>query len=78
MAANKPCDGEKVVEKPWYSAYPAPKTTAATITRKTLLSWMSEGKVAGKDFVLIDLRRVDFEVRPSVLLRLSVSALYSC
>jgi len=29
---------------------------------------MLEGKVAGKDFVLVDLRRTDFEVRPSVLI----------
>ena len=32
------------------------------MTRETLLSWMQEGKVAGKDFVLVDLRRTDFEV----------------
>jgi hypothetical protein len=28
-----------------------------------LLSWIEKGKLAGKYFVLIDLRRTDFEVR---------------
>jgi len=68
MATTNLSIGERVVEKPWHAAYPAPKTTAAVITRESLLSWMLEGKVAGKDFVLVDLRRTDFEVRPSVLI----------
>jgi hypothetical protein len=68
MATSNHSVGEPVVEKPWHAAYPAPKTTAAVITRETLLSWMLEGKVAGKDFVLVDLRRTDFEVRPTVLI----------
>ncbi|MCJ1409510.1 hypothetical protein MMC19_003591 [Ptychographa xylographoides] len=61
MATRNLSVGEEVVEKPWHAAYPAPKTTAAVITRESLLSWMLEGKVAGKDFVLVDLRRTDFE-----------------
>ena len=68
MATSNPTVGEPIAEKPWHAAYPAPKTTAAVITRESLLSWMLEGKVAGKDFVLVDLRRTDFEVRPSVLI----------
>jgi hypothetical protein len=68
MATSNPSVGEPVAEKPWHAAYPAPGTTAAAITRETLLSWMLEGKVAGKDFVLVDLRRTDFEVCPSVLI----------
>jgi arsenical-resistance protein 2 len=60
--------GEQVVEKQLHAAYPAPKATAAAITRESLLSWMLEGKRAGKDFVLVDLRRTDFEVRASVLI----------
>jgi arsenical-resistance protein 2 len=48
--------------KPWYAAYPAPQITASSVTRETLLSWMKEGKRAGKDFVLVDLRRTDYEV----------------
>jgi arsenical-resistance protein 2 len=50
-------------EKPWYAAYPAPKVAASVITRETVLSWMLKGKVGGKDFVLVDLRRMDYEVR---------------
>jgi arsenical-resistance protein 2 len=51
------------VPKPWYAAYPVQRSAAATVTREALLSWMEKGKVAGKDFVLVDLRRTDFEVR---------------
>ncbi|PVH68964.1 hypothetical protein DL98DRAFT_440056 [Cadophora sp. DSE1049] len=61
MATSNPSVGDRTPEKPWHAAYQAPKTTAAVITREDLLSWMSEGKVAGKDFVLVDLRRTDFE-----------------
>ncbi|KUJ16666.1 Rhodanese-like protein [Mollisia scopiformis] len=49
------------VESPWYAEFPEPKATATTITRITLLSWMTEGKLAGKDFVLVDLRKADYE-----------------
>jgi hypothetical protein len=48
--------------KPWYTAYPTPQITASSVTRETLLSWMKDGKRAGKDFVLVDLRRTDYEV----------------
>ena len=49
-------------EKPWHAAYPAPKITAGTVTREVVLSWIQEGKIPSKDFVLLDLRRTDFEV----------------
>ncbi|KAF2802898.1 uncharacterized protein BDZ99DRAFT_503598 [Mytilinidion resinicola] len=78
MATSNHSVGEPVVEKPWHAAYPAPKTTAAVITRETLLSWMLEGKLAGKDFVLVDLRRTDFEggtIRGSI--NLPTQSLYS-
>ncbi|KAL4892741.1 Rhodanese-like domain-containing protein [Aspergillus ambiguus] len=48
-------------EKPWHAAFPAPRNTAASITREEVLQWMREGKQAGKDYVLVDLRRNDFE-----------------
>lgn len=68
MTASNPIFGEPVAEKPWHAAYPAPKITAAAITRESLLSWMLEGKVVGKDFVLVDLRRTDFKVSLKVLI----------
>ncbi|GAB1199023.1 hypothetical protein APSETT444_008355 [Aspergillus pseudonomiae] len=48
-------------EAPWHAAYPAPRTTAAKLPRQELLQWLKEGKQPGKDFVLVDLRRADFE-----------------
>jgi hypothetical protein len=50
-------------EQSWYAALPAPKTTARSIIRTHLLSWLKKDKVAGKDFILVDLRRTDFEAR---------------
>jgi arsenical-resistance protein 2 len=53
---------------PWHAAYPAPKNQEpASMTRDTLLEMIkNDGRVAGRDFVLVDLRRVDHEVRDSV------------
>lgn len=49
-------------EVPWHAAYPAPKSTVASLPRHELLQWFRDGKKAGKDFVLVDVRRTDFEV----------------
>ncbi|KAJ5779691.1 hypothetical protein N7457_007411, partial [Penicillium paradoxum] len=39
-----------------------PATTAAgSISRLELLRWFQQGKKTGKDFILVDLRRTDFE-----------------
>ncbi|KAJ9161177.1 hypothetical protein NKR19_g2547 [Coniochaeta hoffmannii] len=43
-------------------AYPAPKTDAPSITRDAVLEMLRNGRdTAGKDFVLVDLRRADHE-----------------
>ncbi|KAJ5650116.1 arsenate reductase (Arc2) [Penicillium longicatenatum] len=44
--------------QPWHAAYPAPKCTAPVLSRLEVLKWLREGR---KDFVLVDLRRADFE-----------------
>lgn len=49
-------------EQPWHAAYPAPRNTADSLPRHELLQWFRDGKQPGKDFVLVDLRRTDFEV----------------
>ncbi|CRL19553.1 Rhodanese-like [Penicillium camemberti] len=48
-------------ELPWHAAYPAPRGAASSISREELLQWIREGKQAGKDFLLVDLRRTDYE-----------------
>ncbi|KAH8911205.1 Rhodanese-like protein [Coniochaeta sp. PMI_546] len=54
--------GTTAVSPPWHAAYPGPKTEASSITRETVLDLLRAGKnVAGKDLVLIDLRRIDHE-----------------
>jgi arsenical-resistance protein 2 len=49
-------------EIPWHAAFPAPRGVAPSISREELLQWIRGDKQAGKDFVLIDLRRADYEV----------------
>lgn len=53
---------DKDAPPPWHAAYPAPQSTPAALPREELLQWFREGKQAGKDFVLVDVRRTDFEV----------------
>lgn len=49
---------------PWHAAYPSPRTTnPQTITRATLLEKLRAGQRPGVDFLLVDLRRTDHEVR---------------
>ncbi|KAI9373589.1 Rhodanese-like domain-containing protein [Aspergillus egyptiacus] len=45
---------------PWHALYPAPRSAAVHIRREELLHWFRLGKQAGRDFVLVDLRRADF------------------
>jgi arsenical-resistance protein 2 len=52
-------------ETPWHAAFPAPKIAAASISRDDILQWLQgQEHVAGRDFVLVDVRRADFEVYP--------------
>ncbi|RAH67854.1 putative arsenate reductase (Arc2) [Aspergillus aculeatinus CBS 121060] len=46
---------------PWHAIYPAPRSTAVGICREEVLRWFRARKQAGRDFVLVDLRRTDFE-----------------
>ncbi|EAA28186.1 hypothetical protein GE21DRAFT_8483 [Neurospora crassa] len=46
---------------PWYAAYPEPQSDLMNISRAEVLEMLkgSTGETAGKDFVLVDLRRDD-------------------
>ncbi len=45
---------------PWHARYPEPKLEAGGITREQVLALLRDSdNVAGKDFVLVDLRRND-------------------
>lgn len=49
---------------PWYSAYPNPQNvTPERITRADLLQRMQMGQKSGVEFLLVDLRLTDHEVR---------------
>lgn len=64
---------------PWYVGCPASKSEAAAISREDVLLMLRDGKnIAGKDFVLVDLRRNDHEVyRPTPLPLRSLVTPYS-
>ena len=58
-AAN---DGRQ--KRPWYEAYPQPSVkTPDQLSKEELLSWIQEGKRAGKDYLVVDVRRDDHNVR---------------
>ena len=59
-------DDQGQEEAPWHRAYPSPKTAASVISCSDLLDWVLGGKEAGKEFVLVDLRRNDHEVHPDL------------
>ncbi|CAI7663561.1 unnamed protein product [Penicillium bialowiezense] len=46
---------------PWYAALPAPRSSPPSLSREEFLGWMRQGKQAGKDYVLVDVRRNDYE-----------------
>ncbi|KAK3388296.1 Rhodanese-like domain-containing protein [Sordaria brevicollis] len=48
---------------PWYAAFPEPQSDLKTISREEVLEMLkgNTGEKAGKDFILVDLRRNDFE-----------------
>ncbi|KAL4860549.1 hypothetical protein BDV12DRAFT_209202 [Aspergillus spectabilis] len=52
-------------ETPWHASFPTPLTTTpASLPRETLLEWLQPGpqsRTPGSDFLLVDLRRIDFE-----------------
>ncbi|KAF4546795.1 Rhodanese-like protein [Lasiodiplodia theobromae] len=52
----------QAAETPWYAAYPEPRSTdLKRITREELLRRMKNGEKSGQKFVLVDVRRTDFE-----------------
>jgi arsenical-resistance protein 2 len=48
-------------EQPWHSAFPVPSFDSKRITAAELGTMMKENAV-GKDYVIVDVRRADFEV----------------
>jgi hypothetical protein len=48
-------------EKHWYDVYPSPNSKPDIITRAETLRLL-ETATPGKDFILVDVRRTDFEV----------------
>jgi arsenical-resistance protein 2 len=48
---------------PWHKAYPEPSTKSPEqLSRDELLGWIHHGKQAGKDFLVVDVRKLDHTV----------------
>ncbi len=63
LASDNVMAGEAI---PWYNAYPNPRNDKpVVVTRNEVLAWPKNGQKPGVDFLLIDLRRTDHEVRLS-------------
>lgn len=50
-------------EKPWYEAYPPPRSEPLSIDRHDVLRLLKSDTAKNENFVLVDLRRNDFEAR---------------
>ena len=63
VTANTTTNSDYNPELPWYAAYPPPRhSTYPSISRVEVLQLFRDGKEVGRDFILIDLRRTDYEV----------------
>lgn len=48
---------------PWYTNFPTPRSSARALTDEEVATLMRDpAKKAGKDYVIVDVRRTDFEV----------------
>lgn len=63
--SQKMASSNQVAIAPWHSVYPPPRDVELkSITREAVLQMMKDSEsAAAKDFLLIDLRRTDYEVR---------------
>lgn len=50
-----------VAEQSWYAAYPEARSEPESITRQQVLQLLKSDTSTGESFVLVDLRRTDYE-----------------
>lgn len=55
--------------KNFFDRFPAPTASAAKITVTELAELMKSNRVAGRDYVVVDVRRMDLEVCSSAVRR---------
>lgn len=56
---------------PWHAAYPAPRNSPATISREDALDMIKQSaETSSRDYVLVDLRRNDYEVTLITILQI--------
>lgn len=63
MTAQAPPSATAAAEQPWYAAYPVAQSTPVSTSRSEVLGMLQSGKPDENRFVLVDLRRTDYEVR---------------
>lgn len=53
--------------KPWYSNFAEPHSTPRSVTDEEVATLVSDpSKIAGKDYLVVDVRRTDFGVSHEV------------
>jgi arsenical-resistance protein 2 len=54
-------------ETPWYNNFPQPKSKPRSLSNVQVASLLNDPKkTPGKDYVIVDVRRTDFEVASSI------------
>ena len=53
--------GKNITEQPWHAAYPEPRSEPGSISREQVLTLLKSDKSPGEVYVLVDLRRNDYE-----------------
>ncbi|KAL2021836.1 hypothetical protein VTK56DRAFT_6610 [Thermocarpiscus australiensis] len=61
MPATESTNAGTAPAAPWYAAYPAPESETSFIPRGQVLEMLKTSPLGSRDFVLVDLRRNDFE-----------------
>ena len=50
---------------PWYSHFPSPRSKPESITHDAVAKLIQDPeKIAGEDYIIVDVRRTDFDVLP--------------
>ena len=69
-----PLSGTKRMEGdlPWYTKFPAPRSKPRSMTDEQVAQFVKDPeKLVGRDYIIVDVRRTDFEVRSRHLLILT-------
>ena len=62
MASQQQAPDAPAKPSPWHAIFPTPKAQLPSITPEALAELIRSDRVPGKDYIVVDVRRTDFEV----------------